>query len=125
MEDNVSNYRPVSLLPITGKISEKIVHGHITDFFEKFHSVCKFQGGIWKNHSKLVSLSKCTTDTFNTINNKKTTIATFFVLKTAFDTVNHKNIIKKLYAMGIKGGLLDWVQTYLNTRFQNTICNNN
>ena len=35
VKENVSNYRPVSILPIPGKLSERIIHDHIMTFFEK------------------------------------------------------------------------------------------
>ena len=124
-KDDVSNYRPVSLLPVTGKILEKIIHSHLSEFFEKNNLLCDFQGGFRKKHSTLGSINNLTTDIFNAINNKESTMATFFDLKKAFDTVNHKILIKKLQAMGIKGGLLEWIEDYLSNRFQRTVCNNN
>ena len=32
--ENVNNYRPVSLLPLPGKLLEKIVHSKIVEFWE-------------------------------------------------------------------------------------------
>ena len=45
-------------------------------------------------------------------------------LKKAFDTVNHKILLKKLNHMGIKEINLKWIKSYLENRFQSTICNN-
>ena len=123
-KSDVSNYRPVSLLPIPGKILEKIIHNHMTNFFENNNLLSNHQGGFRKNHSTLGSINDLTTDIFNSINNKEITLATFFDLKKAFDTVNHKILIKKLDKMGIKGDLLCLVENYLNNRYQKTICNN-
>ena len=47
----VSNYRPVSILPIPRKILKKIIHGDISIFLENDNVLCDKQGGFRKNHS--------------------------------------------------------------------------
>ena len=76
---DVSNYRPVSLLPIPGKILEKIIHKHMTNFFENHNLLCDRQGGFRKNHSTLSSITDLTNDIFNAINSKSLTLATFSI----------------------------------------------
>ena len=122
---DVSNYRPVSLLPIPGKILEKIIHGDVANFLENNKLLCDKQGGFRKNHSTLSSITEFTNNIFNAINSKELTVAIFFDLKKAFDTVNHKILIKKLEKMGIRGNVLLWIENYLSERKQKTICNNN
>ena len=124
IKEDVSNYRPVSLLPIPGKILENIVHKHMVDYLENKNLLFNNQGGLRKNHSTLGSITSLTTDIFNAINNKEITMATFFDLKKAFDTVNHEILIKKLSNMGIKNNILNWISNYLKGRLQKTICNN-
>ena len=123
IKEDVSNYRPVSLLPIPGKILESIIHDHIVTFFENNNLLCDHQGGFRKRHSTLSSITEFTNDIFHAVNNKNITIATFFDLKKAFDTVNHSILINKLSKMGIIGNLLDWIENYLFNRYQKTICN--
>ena len=41
----------------------------------------------------------------------------------AFDTVNHEVLLRKLYNMGIKEKVFDWVKNYLPDRYQRTIAN--
>ena len=124
-KSEVSNYRPVSLLPIPGKILEKVIHVHISNFFEINNLLCDRQGGFRKNYSTLSSISNFTNDIYNAINSKKLTVATFFDLKKAFDTVDHTILIRKLEKMGVRGNLLLWIENYLLERVQKTICNNN
>ena len=123
-KENVSNYRPVSLLPIPGKILEKLIHIQIMTFFTKHNSLCEHQSGFRPNHSTLNSIVNLTNDIFESVNNNKVTLAAFIDLKKAFDTVNHNILIKKLENMGIRGINLLWIKNYLDNRQQRTVCNN-
>jgi hypothetical protein len=44
------------------------------------------------------------------LNNKEHTIAIFCDLRKAFDSCDHKILLKKLYAVGIRRAALDWFQ---------------
>ena len=52
-------------------------------------------------------------------------MAAFIDLKKAFDTVNHKILLEKLYLAGIRGNLLNLLSNYLENRYQKTISNGN
>ena len=43
---DVNNYRPVSLLPLPGKLLEKIVHKHMFNYLETYNLLNNVQGGI-------------------------------------------------------------------------------
>ena len=96
----------------------------MTNFFESHNLLCGRQGGFRKNHSTLSSITDLTNDIFNAINSKNLTLATFFELKKAFDTVDHSILVNKLEKMGIRGKLLKWIENYLFDRVQKTFCNN-
>ena len=122
-KEDVSNYRPVSLLPVPGKILEKIVHDHMMKFFDANNILCDKQNGFRPNHSTTNSIIDLTNDLFNTINRGNVAMAIFVDLKKAFDTVNHKILLEKLNYMGIRGNILAWIENYLHNRYQKTICN--
>ena len=122
-KEEVSNYRPVSLLPVTGKIFEKILHYQLVNFLDDNNFLSDRQNGFRKDRSTLGSIVNFTSDIFEAINDKKYTLATFIDLKKAFDTVNHKILLEKLYLSGIKGSTLNLLSDYLNNRIQKTICN--
>ena len=41
-----SNYRPISLLPLISKISEKIVHDQMIDYLARYNILYKYQSGF-------------------------------------------------------------------------------
>ena len=52
------------------------------------------------------------------------TIAIFIYLQKAFDTIDHDILIKKLENIGIRGIVLEWLQSYSRKRQQYVECNN-
>ena len=121
---NVTNYRPVSLLPLPGKLFEKILLRHMNDFMEVCGTLTKDQGGFRKNRSTIDIVTQFTDDIFLWMNNKQTTLATYIDFSKAFDTVNHNIRLAKLEMNGIKGKTRDLIRSYLNSRKQRTMTNN-
>ena len=120
----VSNYRPISLLPLPGKLLEEIVHGRISLFLENNNLLCDEQYGFRKNRSTTHSIVNLTNSIFDAVNKQETCLAIFIDLKKAFDTVNHSILLRKIEHLGIKGDLLRWVSNYLHKRVQRTFANN-
>ena len=104
------NYRPVSLLPLPGKILEKIVHGRISDFLETNTFLTKNQGGFRKGFSTVSTIADLTDDLFHDLNEGKTTVAAFIDLQKAFDTVDFDILLHKLDRAGIRSIILSGVK---------------
>ena len=64
---NCNNYRPISLLPLPGKIAEKIAHNKLMYYFENNNLLNKKQGGFRKNNSTVNSISEFTHKIFSAI----------------------------------------------------------
>ena len=54
---SVNNYRPVSLLPMLGKLLEKIVHDRMVTFWEENQFISADQGGFHKGHSTVSTIA--------------------------------------------------------------------
>ena len=122
-KESVNNYRPVSLLPLPGKILEKIVHIKISKFLEENKFLSPDQGGFRKGFSTTSTIVDLTDDLFTCINKGETTLGTFIDLKKAFDTVNTEILFNKLNEAGIRGNTLKWCKSYLTGRSQKTLVN--
>jgi hypothetical protein len=56
-------------------------------------------------------------------NHNKKIVVCLLDLKKAFDLINHKLLLRKLYFMGIRASSLTWLTSYLNNRNQRTKLN--
>jgi len=59
----------------------------------------------------------------NAIENNEYSVGIFFDLAKAFDTVDHKILLRKLEYYGIRGSQLKWFASYLDNRTQKVLCN--
>ena len=82
------NYRPVSLLPLPGKLLEKVVHSKFTAFLDEIKFLTNCQGGFRKGFSTVSTIADLTDNLFRQVNQGRTTLAAFIVLEKAFDTVD-------------------------------------
>ena len=120
----VTNYRPISLLPVFSKIFEKIIHRQLSTFLELKSLIFESQFGFQKKKSTLHSLIDIVENIRQCIENSKYGCGIFIDLKKAFDTVNHNILLRKLEHYGIRDVELNWFTSYLNDRYQFTFCNN-
>ena len=117
---DVNNLRPISLLPIQGKLLEKIMHKQIMNHLECNSLLDPNQGGFRANHSTRGTISQFTEKLYKHVN---IVVATYIDLKKAFDTVNHNILLEKLRKLGIQLNNLKWIQNYLTNRTQSTLAN--
>lgn len=115
---SLNNYRPISLLSVFSKIFEKAMKGRITSFLEKnkFFSECQF--GFRSGLSTEGALLNFCSNIYNGFNGKNLTAALFVDITKAFDTVDHKILLDKLYKYGFRGSLHKWFCSYLSFRKQ-------
>ena len=120
---DVNNLRPISLLPLPGKLLEQVVHQQIMEYISMHNLLCKEQGGFRKGFSTISKIADFTDDLFTAINENKLTLAAFIDLRKAFDTVNHNILLQKLKTLGLHLQELKWFESYLVQRFQQTLAN--
>ena len=115
---NVSNYRPISLLCVMGKVFEKCVFKYLHNYLVSHNLISKVQSGFTPGDSAVFQLA----DLYNTfakaIDDGKEVRVVFCDISKAFDRVWHRGLLFKLRRLGLSGSLLNWFTSYLDNRYQ-------
>ena len=119
-----TNYRPISILPIPMKILEKLVHEQAVGFIKDNSIISDFQSGFRKLYSTNTAVLEVSDHILENLDDKKYVGAVLVDLKKAFDTVDHKILLKKLWCFGFRDVSFDWFESYLTDRQQLTLVNN-
>ena len=114
----VSNYRPISLLSNINKILEKLMFNRLYSFLESNKCIYDFQFGFRQKHSTNHALLSMTQEIRDIIDKGDLAIGVFVDFQKAFDTVNHKILLRKLEHYGICGIANKWFSSYLSKRKQ-------
>lgn len=114
----VTNYRPISLLPILSKIIEKIMNIRLVDFLEKSSFLFQGQYGFRKNSNSETAVMDIISDIHIKLDKNENCGIISLDLCKAFDTVDHKILLSKMYQIGIRGNAYTWFCNYLSNRYQ-------
>ena len=114
---NVStNYRPISLLPILGKVFEKVIAARFLKFLDKHNILTQNQFGFRKKRSTDLAIAEVYNDLLQNLEDNKYTCAIFLDLAKAFDSVDHNILLRKIEKYGIRGNALELMKSYLRNR---------
>ena len=121
----VNNYRPVSLLPICGKIFERLIFNSLYQFLEEHNLLSIHQSGFGCNGSCINQLLFIVYTLYKAFHAYPTLYArgVFWDISKAFDKVWHEGLIYKLKSMGVSDSLLKLIQSFLINRFQRVLLN--
>ena len=125
-EDNLdcNNYRPISLLPNISKIFEKLIHNRLSKFLEENKCLFSKQFGFRNKHSTTHALINLTETIRKALDDDECACGVFLDFQKAFDSVNHKILLKKLEHYGVRGHARKWFTSYLAGRKQYTTVSN-
>ena len=119
-----ANYRPISLLPIIGKVFEKILFSRITEFVKKYDILYQKQYGFQKGKSTEHALIDIHEKILNSFEKNESPCCILLDFAKAFDTVDHQILLSKLYHYGIRGTTHSLLTSYLTDRQQCVQVNN-
>jgi hypothetical protein len=114
-----TSYRPISLLPIMGKLLESLIHPRMNDYFTDRKLIPDFQTGFRKGKSTSINLRRLYNNTYfqSTIGmNKRPTASVFFDAKKAFDTVWYNGLIVKLARDGVPAQIIRFLGNWITDR---------
>ena len=104
-----SNYRPISITPVIGKILESIVAEHIISHCESHGLFDKQQFGFRSHRSTVLQLVGVLDNWCASINEGGCAIDVAYLdFKAAFDVVNHRFLLSKLRVFGLPDDLVCW-----------------
>ena len=115
-KSNPDNYRPISVLSAVARLFEKLVHQQLFPHLKGL--LLNNQSGFKPGHSTETSLLNTTNKWIINIDNGCLNLTLLLDLRKAFDTVDHKILLKKLDYYGIKDNDLSWFESYLSNRNQ-------
>nr|XP_047139359.1 uncharacterized protein LOC124815161 [Hydra vulgaris] len=96
----ISNYRPISILPIFSKILERIMYNRVYDYFQCNNLLYSNQFGFKKHNSTEHAIIQFVREISKSFENSQYTLGIFIDLSKAFDTVDHTILLHKLKYYG-------------------------
>ena len=122
--NDVSNLRPVSLLPLPGKLLEKCIHSQTLAYLDANNILIDKQGGFRPNKSTISTVFELNNIILNNNELNQTTLACFVDFSKAFDTINHLTFLQKIKHLGFDANVCEWFKNYLENRSQTVLVNN-
>ena len=97
----IENCRPISLLPVCGKILERLIYNKMFEFFTENELISQNQSGFKPGDSCISQLLCITHDIYQSLDDGLETRAVFLDISKAFDKVLHEVLLFKLKQNGI------------------------
>ena len=119
-----SNYRPVSLTSVIGKVFEKIVKNKLCNHLTENKLLSKHQFGFIPGRSTNTQLLITIKEWLKNVDKGLPTDVAYMDFKKAFDAVPHERLLYKLKQYGISGRILLWIRDFLSDRTQYVKINN-
>ena len=114
--NDVSNYRPLSLLSLISKAIERCIYNRL---IEHVHGqIYELQYGFLRGKSTTSQLLHVLQQFLNVLEQKNQVDIVYLDFAKAFDKVSHNLLLVKLHNFGIRGNLLQWFRDFLSGRFQ-------
>jgi hypothetical protein len=112
----IENYRGIAILSVIPKLFEKIISDQLYKFLDE--RIVQQQHGFRKGKSTTTNLVDYVSQLQTLMSSNKQVDAIYTDFSKAFDKVDHHILGLKLFKIGIRGSLLNWLMSYLCNRTQ-------
>lgn len=114
--EDIDNYRQISLLNALSKLLEKIISNRLISYFETNNILCPSQHGFRSNKSTETASCHMLNYIYEGLDNGKLVVSLLFDLSKAFDMVCSDFLIDKLSSCGLPKNILLWIKSYMEGR---------
>ena len=94
------------------------MYKYLLDFIDANNILCKYKFSFRKNHFTNHAVITLVNKISTALDSGISVVGCYIDLKKAFDTVDHKILMKKFELYGIRGPILNCFKSYLNNRKQ-------
>jgi len=122
---SISNYRPISLLPVFSKVLEKTMCCRLNQHLSINNTLATGQCGFRKDLATEQAAYTLINGILQALNSQSQTVGIFCDLTKAFDCVNHDILIEKLKYYGVNETGIHWIKSYFHNRKQRVDINVN
>ena len=114
---DAKSYRPISNLSVLSKLLERLVAQQLIDYLRGAGLLPDLQSAYRAFHSTETAVLKVMSDILWAIDNGNLSLLALLDLSSAFDTVDHEILLRRLeVSYGLQGTALSWFTSYLNGR---------
>lgn len=114
--NEISNYRPISIICNFCKIFEIIIHSHL--YFHARNLISPHQHGFMSGRSTTSNLVEITQYVSEVLDEGNQVDVIYTDFSKAFDRLDHELLLSKLDTFGVSVNLLNLFRSYLNDRAQ-------
>ena len=109
-----ANYRPISLLPIIAKLAGRAIQIQLLNFMETTGQLNINSHAYRRFHSTTTAMLQMLDLIFTAMDRNLITVLTTVDESSAFDCVNHENLIRKLRLYNCSEDASTWMSSYLS-----------
>ena len=119
----LKNYGPISLLPILGKIFERLLHNQMLEFFIRNDLTSQNQSGFKPSNTCINQLLAIAQEIYKSFDACLDVRTVFLDISKAFNKVWHQGLLYKLKQNGISVNLVETLTCFLKYRKQSVVLN--
>lgn len=120
----LTQIRPISLLPVISKLFEKILASQIKDYIKERNLYPTTQSGFRTAHSTTTAMLKIVDDILEALDKGESTALILLDFSKAFDLVNHRLLDATLKYLNFSTKSRELLHSYLDDREQYVVLNN-